>query len=135
MAQIIEFIGNHWLLCIALVVVLGMVIAYEMQTNSAQGFVNVQKAIALINHDNAIVIDIREKQAFKDGHIINAINCQSDNMSKMNQYKNKKIIIVCSNGQQAIQLSTKLKGADFKEVYVLRGGMTAWKSDDLPVAT
>ena len=57
----------------------------------------------MINNENALVIDLRDRESFKKGHIIDSINATAEDFEqpKMNKYKNKTIILVCARGLQS----------------------------------
>jgi rhodanese-related sulfurtransferase len=136
MSQFMQFVANHWVLWLALVVVLIAVFIYEVKAQQQQGAgVSPQGAVGLINHESAIVIDVRNQDAFRQGHIIDSISSSANLLEdkKMNKYKSKSVILVCANGTHSGQLAPKLKGDGFTHVTVLRGGINAWKEAQLPL--
>jgi len=138
MEQLGQFILNHWALSAAFVVLLILIFLVEMraQMNSAKG-VSPQELVALMNHKQARVIDIRHADAFKGGHVIDALNLSQQEIEqkpkKLEKMKNNPIVIVCSNGQQSTSLATALKQQGLDSVVALKGGMAAWNTADLPL--
>jgi rhodanese-related sulfurtransferase len=136
MEQLIPFVSNHWPLCVAFIVILTLIIINETlsQKKRAQEL-STAMAIELINHDNAIVIDIRDEAAFKAGHIIHSIHTATDDFDKphMARYKDKTIILVCARGMQSRILATQLRKKGFEKPMVLAGGFTAWQTANLPI--
>ena len=63
--------------------------------------VNQFQATQLINHSNAIVIDIRPNDLFRKGHIIDAQSMTAQEIrnhaKKLEKWKNKPIIIFCKH--------------------------------------
>ncbi len=136
MEHITQFAINHWQLCLALVVLLILIGLNELFTQmTSPKALSPQSAVEKINHDSAVVIDIRNQEAFASGHIINAIRASAEDFSlpRMQKYKSKPIILVCSKGIQAQTLASKLKSDGFTSTMVLAGGMTAWQSAGLPL--
>jgi len=136
MEQIIQFISNHWGLWLALVIVLLSILIneYLSQRNRAKELTTAG-AIEKINHENATVIDLRDQDTFRSGHIIDAIQCSTDdfNQKRMEKYKTKPIILVCARGLQSAALATKLREQGFSQPMVLAGGISAWQSASLPL--
>lgn len=131
-----QFILHHWLLWVMLVVILliTFVNEYKIRTKNATT-VTPQAAIELMNHDSAVVIDLRDAEAFSNGHIINAIRANVDEFERqhMAKYKNIPIILVCSTGTQSAQIAIKLREKGFIKLFVLAGGVTAWQNLNLPI--
>ena len=136
MEQIGPFILNHWGLWLALLVVLALILINELlsKRQNAQEL-SPATAVDKINHDNACVIDIRDAQSFRAGHIINAISASTEEFTngRMDKYKTKPLILVCARGLQSQSLAAKLRGQGFTNPMVLSGGMSAWIAANLPV--
>lgn len=135
MGNLPEFVMNHLALVIIFVGLLAYLLYTEYQNQSGSNALSPQQAVNLMNHESAIVLDLRPNATFESGHIINAINITSDKLENTENYKNKKIILVCENGQSTPMLSNKLKSKGFEHVYCLKGGMSAWRQADLPSTT
>src|SRR5262245_52865240 len=107
MGHLGQFITNHWGLWLALVIVLVFIFINEllMQRKKAKE-ISPKAAVNLINNDNAVVIDLREADVFRKGHIIDAIKATPDDFTqqRMDKYKTKPIILVCARGLQSAQL-------------------------------
>ena len=82
-------------------------------------------------------LDIRNKQAYNAGHIIDAINIPVDNLEKelkkINKHKSKKLIIVCQAGADAHKAVRVLKINGFKQLFSLKGGVKLWEESNLPL--
>ncbi|MFI4918398.1 MAG: rhodanese-like domain-containing protein [Legionellales bacterium] len=135
MDQLRPFITHHWTLCLAFFVVLLLVVINELLTQKKQATeLSPQAAIDKINNENAIVIDLRDSESFKKGHIIDSINASADDFAlpKMNKYKDKIIILVCARGLQSKTTAAKLRTQGYQPS-ILGGGITAWQGSDLPL--
>ena len=136
MEQFFEFIVNHWMLSGALLVLLGLLALDSSQKAGPK--VSTHEATRLINQQNALVLDIREKKDFKAGHLVDAVNIpQSQLANRMDELKDKSrpIVVVCKTGQTAGMISKQLKDNGFEQVYRLTGGMMEWTNNSLPVTT
>lgn len=130
-----QFIMNHWQLWLALIVILLLIFINELITQKKKAKeLTPQAAVDLINNENAIVIDLRDKEAFKQGHIIDAINAKSDDFEqqKMDKYKNKPIILVGTRAIDAQAIANKIQTQGYQS-FVLGGGITSWQEADLPL--
>ncbi|WP_207060836.1 rhodanese-like domain-containing protein [Motiliproteus sp. SC1-56] len=135
MDQLLEFASNHWYLVLALLATLAMLIFTESRKGGKS--LSTHDATRLINKEDAVVLDIRQKKEFQTGHIVSAINIPYADLDKrigeLNKHKSKPVIVVCNLGQTASGAVKKLNDAQFENVQRLRGGMTEWKAQNLPV--
>jgi rhodanese-related sulfurtransferase len=126
---------NHWILVLAFVAVTGFLIFNILMGD--KNAVDPTAATDLINHKEAVVVDVRPAADFNKGHIINAISIPSNGfanqMGALNKYKEKPIIVSCRSGAQSSTAATQLKKAGFEQVFNLKGGLLAWQSANLPV--
>lgn len=137
MEQYIEFAGNHQLLVGAFIVILGMLAWNLIADPGGKNAVGPVDATALINHKNAVVIDVRTAAEFKKGHIVNAKNIPLSDikgqLAQLDKYKNREILLTCHSGSRSGAATKTLLKAGFENAYNLRGGMLAWESASLPV--
>ncbi len=139
MEQLLEFIGNHGMLVGAFIAVLAMLM-WNIIGDAVQGIESVQplRAVSLINHDNALVLDVREANEFESGHIINALHISvgtlTNHLAKLDKHRQQPIVVGCASGNRSSQACRILKKNGFEKVYNLKGGMLAWQSAGLPTA-
>ena len=135
MEQFFEFIGNHPLLVGAFVMLFALFIANEMRRGGRT--VTAQQLVELVNRQGAVVLDVRDKQEFSAGHIVDAVNIPhaavAARMSELKKYKTKPLVVACKMGQHAGAVGTTLRKAGFENVSRLRGGVSEWRSQNLPV--
>ena len=93
-------------------------------------FIELNQAINKINNDSPIVVDIRDKDSFKQGHIDGALNLSNDNIDHFvsDTKKNQSIIVCCYHGNSSQRAAQFLTERGFKDVYSLNGGYENWKS-------
>ena len=138
MSHLGEFIANHWVLVLALVVI-AVLLVMDTFKRRLLGFRDIkpQEAVRLINHEGAVPLDVREDQEFREGHIVNALHIPygiiEKRLAELESYKSRALIVYCRSGQRSAQASAVLRKQGFEHVYKLSGGMLAWRSADLPV--
>ncbi|STX52263.1 Rhodanese sulfurtransferase like protein [Legionella busanensis] len=136
MAQLGHFIINHWLLWVLLLIVLIAIFINELLEQKRQGQgVSPQMAVKHINENDAVVIDLRDEENYRKGHIVNAVRAapESFNSKQMDKYKTKPIILVCAQGLESKALAAKLRQQGFTQPMILSGGINAWQNADLPL--
>jgi len=138
MEQYIEFASNHHLLSLAWVgILLALVISWVQSLLSKIQMLTPTELTIKVNREDAVLLDIRSADDFKKGHITSARNIPlaqlSKELSKLENDKNKPIIVVCQAGMSAQGAAKQLISAGFGQVAVLRGGMSKWLEASLPV--
>jgi len=135
MAQFIEFIGNHIILASAWLLVATGIVFFHQRTGSKS--VSPQGAVTLINRNDGIVIDLRDKKEFEVGHIVDSVNMPyaklAQRLTELEKHKEKPLIVVCKLGQQSGIAVKQIQAAGFSDVYKLSGGMSEWRAQSLPV--
>ena len=81
-----------------------------------------------IRKNNAILIDVRSKQEYEEGHLPNAIHISLYDLEKevLKQIPNKTtyIIVYCSSGIRSKQAQELLEKMGYEEVYNLKNGLS-----------
>jgi rhodanese-related sulfurtransferase len=135
--RLIQYIGNHPLLAGAAVVVAIAAIVMELRARQS-GFMAIgpQDAVRLMNQ-NALVLDLRPAEAFATGHLSGARNLPPDQLPKagetLKKYKEKPVVVYCDNGSMSGSAARKLAEQGFTKAVNLKGGLTAWRAENLPV--
>ena len=137
--ELLAFAGRHELLSLALVG-LTLAIVYNEVAHRLRGFKGLRPAelTALMNRDNALVVDLQPIADFEKGHIPGSKNVQVSQFDPENKLltsaKSLPVVTVCRTGQASTDAAKRLKKAGFEHVYVLEGGIAAWQQADLPLA-
>ncbi|MCP3679316.1 MAG: rhodanese-like domain-containing protein [Gammaproteobacteria bacterium] len=136
---VLQFVSDHGLLVGLFAVLFIMVFSYDRIHNQLSGLAILPHALVkLINHEQALVLDIRTSDLFRRGHVINAVNIPSAKLMKeltlLDSYKGRKVAIVCQREQEAAKLARLLrKGGQFPVVKILTGGVAKWRDASLPI--
>ena len=135
MDQLLAFVTGHPYLVGAFVVLFALFVRNEMSRGGAT--ISAAQLVQLVNNEGGIVIDVREKAEFDQGHIVDAINIPHANLDarldELKKHQDKPIIIACKMGQHSGPAGTLLRKAGFENVSRLRGGITEWRGQSLPV--
>ena len=100
--------------------------------------VNVNEFQTLIADTNIVVLDVRTAAEFSEGHIQGALlidQGQSDFVEKAKALlpTNKTIAVYCRSGRRSANAAGKLSAVGYKCVN-LKGGISAWKDANKPIA-
>jgi rhodanese-related sulfurtransferase len=137
MERLLEYFGNHSLLVAGAGLMGLVVIGYELrQRAQAAAAVSPGEAVRLMN-EGALMVDVRSTNQFKDGHVSGARNLPGDQIADgaapLDAIRNRAVIMCCDSGTASAAAARKLKAMGFEQVYNLRGGIGAWRQDNLPV--
>ena len=137
-AELAAFAGRNPVLSLALVGLTVAVIVNEiLALLSGVRRIGPAQLTALVNRDNALVVDLRAISDFEKGHIAGAKNVQMSQFDPENKTlapaKALPVVLVCQAGQTAQTAAKRLRKAGFAQVAVLEGGIQAWQSADLPL--
>ena len=95
------------------------------------------EATILINRRKAAVLDLRELEAYKTGHLPGAKHIDAAGLAaaieKLKLDRNNPLILVCETGVQSRKATSEVKKLGFAEVASLDGGVQAWKAAALPL--
>ncbi len=136
--SLVNFLLSHWMLSSLFIVFLLGYIAFEWRLRYVgPKRLTPQAAVALINQQQPLLLDLREKSKYDQGHILDARQCaQTELEATLKNLKvsaDKPILLVCQQGQAASVAGTQLKKLGFTEVYQLAGGIQAWMTAELPL--
>jgi rhodanese-related sulfurtransferase len=88
-------------------------------------------------NQGALVIDLRSKESYDAGHIVDArnvpageIESQADTLKK---WRDKNVITYCDSGADGAGAARTLMKLGFTKVFNLQGGLNAWVKDNLPL--
>lgn len=138
MDRLLEYLRhNPWPAALAAVTFLA-VLVYEMRLrmqNSAS--VPPQEAIRMMNQ-GAAVLDLRPQAAYAEGHINGARLLEPSQVlsagDSLKRYKERPLILYCDRGNVAAAAVRTLARQGFTKVFTLRGGLAAWRAENLPLA-
>ncbi len=132
-----KFVMDNWPL-IAVAFASGAMLVWPYVAGARGGAkLSTLQATQLINQKDAVVIDIRDQGEYARGHIVNARSYPSkvfdERRVELEKLKSAPVIVSCDTGQRAGPAADKLRAFGLAEVYVLQGGLNAWRDAGLPV--
>jgi rhodanese-related sulfurtransferase len=135
--RLIEFAGRHGLLAGAAVLLALIVIAYELRARKqAAATVTAQDAVRLMNQ-GALLLDIRSKEQFEISHLNGARNIPAAQLEEqaetLKKFHGKPLVVYCEAGSLSPAAVRRLADKGFTKAVGLRGGLAAWRADNLPV--
>lgn len=135
--QLLEFSGNHPLLVTGIFVAWIAVMVYEIRLKS-QSFshVSASEAVRLIN-SGAIVLDVRKPEEFAAGHIVNARNVTTEDLSEnrglLDKFRKKVVLTVCNSGMASNRAAAQLRRLGVEQAFSIRGGLAGWRNENMPI--
>ena len=135
---LLAFAGEHPLLSLAFVG-LTLSIVYHEISRLFVGYKSVNPAglTALVNRENALLVDVSPSADFEKGHIVGAKNVAMSQFDPENKVlakvKDLPVVLACRSGVNSADAAKRLVKAGFKQVFWLDGGVAAWQQADLPL--
>ena len=137
MDRVLEYVSHHPWLATATAVVLAIIVVYEMRARS-ESLVSVspQELIRLMNQ-GALVLDLRPAEQYQAGHLNGARQMNSDQIlsagDALRKHKEKAIVVYDDSGSLGAAAVRQLAAQGFTRAFALRGGLAAWRADNLPL--
>ena len=129
------FVFDNWFFSVPFFLFLVLYFSAEMKRGGKRlSHIELTK---MVNKENAILVDVRDREDFEKGHITNAKNIPYKDFDKrleeLNKYKEAPIITICAMGRNAALSAEKLQKHGFLKTYVLKGGLASWQQESLPL--
>ena len=138
MDRVLDFASHHPWLATATVVLAALVAIYEMRMRS-EGLrsVSPQELIRLMNQ-GALVLDLRPAEQYQAGHLNGARQMSGEQIMSagdtLKKHKEKTVVVYDDSGNLGAAAVRQLSAQGFSRVFALRGGLSAWRADNLPVS-
>ena len=91
--------------------------------------ISIDQAKALIDRGSVTVGDVRAAEAYRAGHIENAVHLQQETVDDFlsTAAKDRPLILYCYHGISSQGAADYFSGLGFNEVYSVDGGYEAWR--------
>jgi rhodanese-related sulfurtransferase len=137
MDRLLEYVSNHPILAGFAVFAAVIVSGYEFHSRKTSfAAIGPQDVIRLMNQ-HALVLDLRPAEAFAAGHLAGARNFAPDQILKagetLKKYKEKPLVVYDESGSLSASAARQLAAQGFTKAFNLRGGLVAWRSENLPL--
>ena len=129
--------NNFWVFTLALTS--GVMLFWSYFGNRLRGIKEVDHiaAMQLINHKNALMLDVREQSEYAAGHVVNSklipLGKLRERIGELEKYRERPIVVICRSGQRSASACALLGKQGFAQAYNLNGGITAWQKASLPL--
>lgn len=135
--RLIEYVSHHPWLAAATAVLAAFIVAYELRAQSQRGVsVSPQEAIRLMNQ-GALLLDLRPQEQYQAGHLAGARRMAGDEILRaadtLKKHKEKAVVVYDDSGSLGAAAARQLAAQGFTRAFALRGGLAAWRADNLPV--
>ena len=115
-----------------------LVVAYEMRAR-AQGLVSISpQEVVLLMNQGALLIDLRPQEQYTAGHVNGARQMSGDQILKaadtLKKYREKAVVVYDDTGSLGASAARQLAAQGFTKAFNLRGGLAAWRAENLPLA-
>ena len=130
------FIYNNIVLFSAFIILGLLIINHEIKSHfSPTKNINCDDLINAMNNSKTILIDMRNAEEFKAGHIVGAKNYSLDDLAKLDVNVADDAIITYANDEKAaIQAADLIAKQGAKEVFYLEGGLSSWIDNNMPLS-
>jgi len=138
MDRVLEYVSHHPWLASATAVLAALIVVYEMRARSeSQVAVSPQELIRLMNQ-GALLLDLRSQEQYQAGHLAGARQMSGDQILKaadtLKKHKEKPVVVYDDTGSLGAAAARQLAAQGFTRAFTLRGGLAAWRADNLPVS-
>ncbi|MDD4963311.1 MAG: rhodanese-like domain-containing protein [Gallionella sp.] len=136
----VQFISSN-LFPLSMALISGAMLFWSFFGSRIRGIqvVDCQAALQLMNHKDAVILDVREASEFKAGHILNAklipLGKLTERIGELEKYRDRPMIVVCRSGNRSSSACALLVKQGFTQAYNLTGGMMAWQNKKFPSVT
>lgn len=137
MNRLIEYVTHHPLLAAAAALLAIVAIVMEIRQQArGSNVIGPADAVRLVN-GGALILDVREAKDYEAGHIIDSRHIPSaelaNRVDSLKKYKDKPVVVYCDGGFASAAAAKVLRALGFGKVVTLRGGLQAWRQDNLPL--
>jgi hypothetical protein len=126
--SLLGYTVNIWTLALVILLIFMLMV---MLSKSKEGI-----SVEELSHlSDVILIDVREQDEYKEGHVAKARNVPLSQLShRLNDIPNDKpVFLICRSGRRSSQALKILRQEGYTNTQPIRGGMMAWQLAQLPI--
>ncbi|TAJ76884.1 MAG: rhodanese-like domain-containing protein [Gallionellaceae bacterium] len=133
-----HYLQDNWMM-VMVFISSGLMLLWSFFGNKMRGIkeVDTVAALQLINHKEALVLDVREKNEYDAGHILNAklipLGKLNERVGELEKFRERPIVVMCRSGQRSSMATAQLGKQGFAQAFNLEGGVVAWQKANLPL--
>ena len=129
------FLIDHWYYSVPLIASIFLWFFSESRRGGAR--IEPHNLTTMVNKEDAMIVDLRSKEEFDSGSITGSLSIPYKDCDKRYEellpYKDNAIIMVCGMGRNAAISGEKLKKFGFANISILKGGISKWQEEGLPL--
>jgi molybdopterin/thiamine biosynthesis adenylyltransferase len=99
--------------------------------------VDANRAREVLEDDSAVLVDVRERDEWDEGHIPGAVHVPRGNLESRIENavsdKSRQVVLYCASGSRSAFAAKTLEELGYEHVVSLAGGFTDWKRNGNPV--
>jgi rhodanese-related sulfurtransferase len=107
---------------------------FSTSCSAGGGYTNISpeqaKEMLASGDKELLLLDVRTKDEYKEGHIKGAklipVQVLSGMIDEITDYREKKVIVYCRSGKRSLKASSLLQEKGFKTIYNMDGGIKKW---------
>jgi len=138
--EYLVFSAGNWELVAALGIILALIVADELQRRlRALHELEPAQAVRLINR-GVILVDCRTQADYARAHLAGARHIplaelprRLDELKPKRTKKSRPILVIGGNSRHSARALTILRRAGLTDSYSLKGGIEAWRREQLPL--
>ncbi|MCB1909494.1 MAG: rhodanese-like domain-containing protein [Rhodocyclaceae bacterium] len=131
-----EFLQQNWHWA-ALAVASGGMLLFQTLKGKSADELDPLAATLKINREDALVVDVRTADEYRQGHVPNARHIPLADLEKRSSELAKNgqpVILCCATGARSGMAIATLRKAGVPSVFNLRGGLQAWERAGQPLS-
>lgn len=136
MERLLGFIVEHYLLVSAFFILWALFFMHESRRGGRA--LSPQEVTNKVNREDAVVVDVRPEDEYRQGHIPGSVNIPysrlSEHLGELRDYGDRPLIMACNLGNHSSAAGRMLRQQGFENLCRLRGGIQSWRAETLPVA-
>ncbi len=138
METFFDFLARHWVLSLAAFVLIVLLVANELSRRLQKfGTIDPPEVARKAGRDGVALIDVREDNEWKAGHIKGARHIPLGKLEKklpdLKSEAPEEIVLYCRSGNRSATAASLLVKNGFENVSHLGGGIIDWESQNYPV--
>jgi molybdopterin/thiamine biosynthesis adenylyltransferase/rhodanese-related sulfurtransferase len=99
--------------------------------------VDASRAREILEEDSGVLVDVRERDEWDEGHIPGAVHVPRGNLESRIENavpeKSRQVVVYCASGNRSAFAAKTLEDLGYQHVVSLAGGFTDWKRNGNPV--
>lgn len=100
---------------------------------------SLQETIRFLNDKKNLAFDLRPEKTYKLAHITHTKNINPQDLQNHPEHhikkKENKVLLICENNSQSRKIGKLLSKQGYKEIYLLKDGLGAWRKEKLPLGS